>query len=250
MRSVHAIQRAMVRMLHDPAWVARIHAGPVPELSEPERALLVAVDRRAWSTDRYRRGRLVTALVEEYPVTAAVLGVRGVDRFLSTEAFAATLARRGSLAVDFGAFAIPRAGDVARLEQAIALARRGWRPTGGLVTRPGVEPVELAGGTLAFYADLRRRLGPDPLQALASGWEPVKPPAPGPEPEPVLVERSDGGEVRVGGATPALVALLRYARTPRDQSALAAHAERLGCDPGEGAELVAGLVAEGLLVAR
>lgn len=244
MRSVHAIQRAMVRMLFDPAFVEAVHRGPVPALTEPERALLVAVDRRAWGTDRYRRSRSVHALIEEFPATAAVLGVAEVDAWFSTEAFARTLASRGSLALDFGRWAEAQAGELAVLERAIALARRAERPVGsGLVTRPGVEPATLGAGTLQAYARIREALGPDPIEALAAGLEPVQPPEPGPA-EALLIERAPDGAIAISGATEALVALLTYTTTPRERAAVELHAGSLGCDPDEARELVDELSAE------
>lgn len=252
MRRVPALRQAMTRLLFDPAYVARVYAGPVDGLTEAERALLTAVDRRAWGTDKYRRSRGVQALIEEYPVTAAVLGVKGVDAFFSSSAFAGVLSERGSLALSFGLWAQARgAGDVARLERAVAQARRAKRPAGaGLVTRPGVEPITLPGGVLAFYAQQRQALGADPVAALAHGRPPVPVPAPTGEPDALLVERDDRGEVQVGGGSSALCALLTFTTQPRSRDAVLARARALGCDPGEDVELVDDLLGEGLLTVQ
>jgi hypothetical protein len=250
-RDVAALRHAMARMLYDPAFVQRVHAGPVPGLGEAELALLREVDTRAWSTDRYRRSRAVQALIEEYPVTAAVLGVKGVDAFFSSEAFGRVLTRRGSMALDFGTWAEARAGAVAKLERAVAAARRGERPSGaGLVTKPGVEPLLLPEGVLGFYAQQRQALGADPVAALAHGRAPVPTPSPGDGEDALLIERDEQGQVQVGGGSAALVRLLAFATTPRSREAVLAHARRLGCDPGEDAEVVDGLIDDGLLVAR
>jgi stage V sporulation protein SpoVS len=251
-RRVPALRQAMTRLLFDPAYVARVYAGPVDDLTEPERALLTAVDRRAWGTDRYRRSRGAQALIEEYPVTTAVLGVGGVDAYFSSAAFARVLSDRGSLALSFGLWAQARgAADVARLERAVALARRAERPDGpGLVTRPGVEPLTLPGGVLDFYAALRRALGPNPVEALAHGRAPVPLPAPNGDPDALLVERDAAGEVQVGGGSAALVTLLTFTLQPRPRDAVLARARGLGCDPGDDAELVDELLSEGLLVHR
>lgn len=250
-RDVAALRHAMARMLYDPAHVARVHAGPVPGLGEAERALLLAVDRRAWGTDRFRRSRAVQALIEEYPVTAAVLGVQGVDAFFSAEAFARVLTRRGSLALDFGSWAEPRAGAVARLERAVATARRGERAGGpGLVTAPGVEPLLLPGGVLGFYTAQRAALGADPVAALAHGRPLAPAPPPGDGEDALLIERDAQGQVQVGGGSPALVRLLAFLTTPRSRAAALAHARRLGCEPGDDIEVLDGLVADGLVVVR
>ena len=94
-----ALQQAIVRMMIDPAFVAQVHGKrPVPGLAEDERALLRAVDRRAFTTDRFRRARAVQALVEEYPCSAAAIGLTAVDAFLSAPEFAACVADRGGAA--------------------------------------------------------------------------------------------------------------------------------------------------------
>ena len=247
MRSVHALQRAMVRMLFDPAFTERVYSGPVNALSEPERELLVSVDRRAWTTDRYRRSRAVQALLEEFPVTGAVLGVVGVDAFFSTEAFAHTLSDRGSLALDFGTWATERASGIARLELSIARARRAEPRGAGIATRPGVEPVAIGQAHLALFSELRQRLGPTPLETFAAGWEPVALPDAGPL-EFLLVERAEDGNIGIGGGSAALVALLTFASTGHERSDVEAEAVRLGCSASEATELVDDLLAEGLLV--
>ena len=241
----------MARMLFDPAYVERVHAGPVEGLGEAERALLCRVDRRAWSTDRYRRSRSVQALIEEYPVTAAVLGVKGVDAFFSTGSFGRVLTQRGSLALDFGRWAEARAGAVARLERAIAAARRAERPDGpGLVTRPGVEPLLLPEGVLSFYAAERQSLGADPVAALAGGRPLARTPEVGEGDDALLIERDAQGQVQVGGGSPALVRLLAFTTVPRTRDATLAHARRLGCESGEDAEVVDGMIEDGLLLDR
>ena len=79
-----ALQQAIVRMMFDPAFAAAVHGRrALPGLAEDERALLRGVDRRAFATDHFRRARAVQALVEEYPVSAAAIGLAAVDAFLS-----------------------------------------------------------------------------------------------------------------------------------------------------------------------
>ena len=248
MRRVHAIQQAMVQMLLDPAFVERVLAGPVPSLTEPERALLLAVDPRAWSTDGYRRSRAVHALIDEYPATTAVIGVAQVDAFFSSEAFARSLAERGSLALDFGAWA--RAGELALLERTLALARRRERPTGaGVVTRPGLEPLVIGAGTLAAYTEIRASLGPEPLRTLARARAPTALPKAG-EPEFLLVDADADGNIALSGASEALVDLVRFCCEPRSRQAVEARAQHLGCDPREASELIDELIADATLLLR
>lgn len=249
MRSIGALQQAMVRLMVDPDWLEALQAGSVPELTEAERALLLAVDPRAWSTDPYRRTRLVQALIEEYPAVTAVLGVKRVEAFLSTPEFAHCLAHRGSMALAFGAWA--PTGDLAALEFAIARARRHERAPGpGIVTRPGVEPLVVAGGVIGTYARILHELGPDPLHKLAHGFVSRIQPEFTAEPDGLLIEVDANGAASVGGATVAMVELLQYTCTPRPRPELEARLRGIGLDAREARVQVAEWLDEGLLIAR
>ncbi len=248
---VQALQQAMVRMMVDPAFCARVYAGGDCGLDPADRALLQRVDRRAWSTDRYRRGRLVQALLDEYPATAAVIGVAGVDAFFGSEAFAACLARRGSMAVDFGAWAAGAGGGaVAQLEGAMARARR-WRPLpgAGIQPGPGVVPATLPGGTVAALQAARSALGAEPLAALAAG---TRVPAPVLDPEApaeALLVRCDAagalGLSPVGAGLCAVVAAV--AAAPLAPGPLLGRIRRLGARADEARALLDELLADGTL---
>ena len=250
-RRVPALRQAMVRMLYDPAYVGAVLAGPVAGLTEAERALLLQVDPRGWSTDRFRRSRGVHALLDEYPVTAAILGIAAVDAFFSSAAFARCLSTRGSMALDFGPFAIGHGGgEITRLELALARARRQERAAGpGLCCRPGVEALTVSAAAHAAWLRIRAELGPDPVAALVAGKRWPHPGEDGPQ-ENILIEVDAAGELSVGAASDGLVALLAFAAVPAPRLALEAEARRLGCDPGEDAELLDALLDEGLLIAR
>lgn len=253
------LQRLVVRMLYDPGLVAAVYAGaPVAGLDERDRPLLTAVDRRAWGTDPYRRSRSLSALIEEYPASAALVGVERLDAFFSSEPFHACIQDRGSLALAFGDWLSPLAGPMATLERAIASVRRPRpEPRPDLyATAAHIAPLSVPQGTLALYQDLRARLGPNPAATLVSKTLRMEAPLrlddlrrrpTGPEPEHLLVERDDAGEVGVGEASAALVALLEFAMKPRARAHLFTEARALGADPGEEAELIDGLCAEGLL---
>lgn len=248
-----ALQRVVARLLYDPALVERLYSGfPVPEISEDQRALLLKVDRRAWGTDPYRRGRALTSLLEEFPASAALAGVHTLDPFFSSTDFHNCVQRRGLLALAFGAWIARRVGPVAHLETAFAAARRATRPRGaGLITAPGVVSLALPAGTLERLNALRARLGPDPLGALAAGGlalAELRGPL-GPEPAWLLVERGADGGVGVGAVSEALGGLLRFTATPRAREEVLAEARRHGADPGEDSEILDGLIEDGLLIA-
>ena len=78
-----ALQRVVVRLLHDPAFVARVYEGQaVPELSDLELGWVRTTDRRTWGVDRFRRSRLLQALLEEFPVSGALRSITiAIERF-------------------------------------------------------------------------------------------------------------------------------------------------------------------------
>lgn len=251
-------------MHFDPAYAAAVRGdGRLPDLNTRERQLLRAVDPRALAVDPYRRARAVHALIEEYPVSAALLGVREVDAFFSTPVFRACVFGHGSMAMSFGTWLGDQAGGPGRIEAAIARARRGAvsRPAAGalLACNPRVVPLWAPAGSLACLERIRARLGPDPAAALATG--PTSRPS-GPAPalagerpprtsqrEALLVEASVDGDVSLGTASSPLVRLLLFAADGKSRAALAAEVVRLGADVDEADELLAGLVRDGLLVA-
>lgn len=235
-----ALHRATVRCLYDPALVERMRGGfRLPELSEQEHGWLLAVDPRAWRTDPYRRSRTLTALLEEFPVAASFTGVHTCDRFFSSPAFHACIQGRSHLALAFGTWL----GPAARLELAVARSRRGRR-TSGVQTRPGVVPTRVPEGFLAWFVQTRSEVLP--LARLVAGAKPSSlPPTQGGE--YLIVEPGEHGP-GIGGGSEALNALLAFCLEGVSREQALAEARRLGCEPGEDAELVDDLLAEGLLV--
>ncbi len=248
-----ALQRVIVRMLFDPPFVARVYDGePLPELDARARALLLAVDRGAWGTDPHRRARALTALLEEFPASAALAGLDRLDAFFSSPTFHRAIQARQSLAQAFGGWLLPLAGPVATLESVVAAARRDRSPPPGpgLVRAPGVRVLRVSGGTLARYQQVRARLGPDPLRALAAGPIGLPRLAPLEGEEILLLERNAGGSAAIGACADGLASLITLAARPLARELLLAEARRLGADPGEDAEIVDGLVSDGILVSQ
>jgi len=235
-----ALHRATVRCLYDPALVARLRAGErLPELSEQEHGWLLAVDPRAWTTDPYRRSRSLTALLDEFPVAAAVRGVRACDGFFSSQAFHRCIQDRGRLALAFGTWL----GPVATLELAIARSRRPG-PVAGLRLAPGVAAVTVPEGFLAWFVAARAEVLP--LETLVGGARPsAAPPTEGDE--HLIIEPGVDGP-QVGGGSAALNAFLDFCASGTTREAALAEARRLGCEPGDDESLLAELVGDGLLV--
>ncbi|MES2641826.1 MAG: hypothetical protein V4850_20205 [Myxococcota bacterium] len=250
------LQRVVVRMLYDPALVERIYGGaPVEGLDPAARAHLTRVDRRAWATDPYRRARTLQALLEEFPASAAEVGVSGLDRFFGERAFHAAIQARGSLAEAFGAWIAPMAGPVAEIERAVVAVRRAAEKplpvleAGTLLCAGTVVPLALPTGTCARWEGLRAALAPEPVPRLLAGFRaPARAPAAKRAPvEHLLVERGADGE-GVGHGSLGLHELLVRARRPVLRRVLHREALRHGAKPAEADEILDGLVSDGLLI--
>jgi hypothetical protein len=244
------VQQTLVAMLFDPAFAARVR-GPsaVPELSPRERELLREVDPRALVTDPHRRARAVHVLVEEFPVTAAVLGVAAIESFFASAEFRAGLHTRAAMTASFGVWLGERARGVGRLESAMAGLRRAKASAcGGMVgCPPGLRGLVVPADTLAFYLRVREELGPDPVHALAHRGERSRPSAPKRGKQFLLVERRPDGSLDLGTGSEPLVRLLRFTQAPRPRAEVEAQAVRLGAAAEEASALVEGLIADGLL---
>lgn len=260
------VQRAAVLLHFDPGFAEALHdrERPLPGwLAPDEAALLRRADPRAFRTDPERALRLLAALLEEYPVSCALLGREALPAFISSSLFHNAVVR-GRLVVDaFGDWLLPRAGGAAQLEHAIALARRRRRRRGaGIARAPGVELVRVPAGTLRFYAEARRQLGPSPRDAVAHGARLESAPdmegleellvEQGPVRGPALAEeRLEALEALEAGPSvapcaAALFSLLSFAREGRPRDLLVDEARRLGADD-EAHEVVTELIDAGLL---
>lgn len=247
------LQRGAVRLLHDPEAVARVYAGEgrLEPLSKQEIALLRHVDRRAWGVEPRRAG-LVAALIEEFPVTAALLGVGAIEALLSEAALwrgaLGGPGASGSVAVSAAALLEARRPILwpALVEGAVARARRPWASApirAEIAVAPGVVVRELAAGSLAEWQRLRGLVTPASvaagarLRAQAGGrgreWLVAQPGAEGPQ----LSIQPEG-----------VAGLLLFLAPGRSVAAAAAWLGRQGVEPGEAGEVLAGFEADGLIV--
>lgn len=217
--SVVAMQRVVVRMLFDPAFVERVYRAPHKTLGGLgiEEALitqLVENDRRLWNADRLRRSRALHILMEEFKVSTTLALHEGrslalLDAFFSSPHFHDAVQLRGYMAMAFVGYLESllkrrklRSNHMVyalRLESAMARSRRMWRDamrgvdtalerarTRGAsalwLNAPGVGGVFLPVGTLALVQHIERYLfevSQVPALALCDD-------APRPEPLPTL----------------------------------------------------------------
>lgn len=268
------------RVLSDPAGVL-----PRDALTAEERAWLVRPDARAWRADPDRPRRALAVLGREYPAAVALAVAAGgglglLDRFFATDLFAQVVTGRGSMAAAFGDFlaglaetgvvADRRVAPLARLEQAVVLLRRRYlrsadRAVGvdRTARRYRLAPGKTLHRAPAGTADLRDRIydrlahsGREFAQAVFEpGMQAPRTRVHASRTEPLLLEivPVDGPRMEhpagVAEITEAMNTLLEYAKEPRTMAELAVEVERLGADSGEGEEIIAGLVEEGILAA-
>jgi hypothetical protein len=243
------LQRLAVRMLYDEGFRARVLNGD-EAVDAADRALLAAVDPRAWSTDPYRSGRTLTAILTELPVTGALLGASRALQFFRSSAFHATIEERGSLVLSFGRWA--EVGPVGELELPVARLRRAVHSSpsigGGesLALGPRFRPIAVSQGTLAAYESLRQGLGSDPVAAI--GPEPLAAPATSDGREHLLVERAADGSIAIGTIGESLyIVLARLVEAPRPEHDVIEQLRELGAGD-EAEEILAGLVDDGVVV--
>lgn len=251
------VQRGLCVMLLDPTYAELVRGeAALPELGAAARAMLRTIDPRALGLDRFRRTRALQVILEEMPVSAALVGAAAAERFFSSPALRAAIFGRGSMVLAFGGWLGDSAGGVGRLEFAMARARRGGGAViegaraGGAMLRcsPKIAPLVAPAGTLAWYQRALARLGPTPLVTLAAQTRPwpQRPPSRGEE--FLLVEAGADGAVALGTGSAALVRLLVACAAPRGREAVAASAVALGAEAEDVAGLIDSLVGEGLLV--
>jgi len=260
---VRALQAVMLRLTVDPAYNARVYREDslsidLPDgrytLSPDDLQMVRAVDHRAWTTDRFRRARLTQAVIEEYLLTTALVGVAEVDAFFGTEAFARVLTHRGSMAEACGDWLADRvARDVrpfVQLEAAVVRARRGVRDDGpGLVSSPGMEGLRLPEGTLSHWQRGLGELGPNAFESVAQGrrWQA---PRAGGSRENLLIERQDGGGLGVHVLSAGVVGVLAFCRSPRSRSEVSREARRLKVPKKQVSGLLRRMLDEELLIER
>jgi hypothetical protein len=170
-----AAQRALVRMLFDPAFAAAVREAPDEVLRELEPALrrqLAQLDPRALEQDKLRRRRTLRTLAEEYKgaTTLALAETRRLaflDEFFCSAAFHGSVEERGSMPLAFGAWLAerdwrrPETRGVIALEAALARARRCGKLShepGWLAPAPGVVGVSVTRGAMVAMQACERYL--------------------------------------------------------------------------------------------
>lgn len=214
MKPAHILaQEALVRMLHDPGFAARVRAAPddtLPQLPTELRRQLAAIDARALHHDRLRGRRLLRTLFDEYKASTTYLLAKerqlaALDRFFAGEPFAQAVAGRHALHVAYAAFLVRDGGvpiDLVGIELMLAEARRPKAPArdGRLWRAPGVECTATTRGALATLQAIERYLyevNLMPAVALCVDGPPLALPAPDGEPLHLVAVPAEAGQTLV-----------------------------------------------------
>lgn len=161
----------IARMHFDAAFCERIYSGHRPsEIDEAQHQMLLAVDPRSFHCDPQRPHRLVQSLLLEAPVSSAIAGLDFVQHFCSSEHFHRAIMLRTYMIYAYLEWLESKAKDLARLERAIASARRRRSsPELGpqeLVLAPHCLTLQVPEGILDRYQKAMQLLGKDPLAWL------------------------------------------------------------------------------------
>jgi hypothetical protein len=278
-----ALQRVVVRMLHDAAFARAVladsHAATREiDLDDAERRWLVAPDPRAYEVDPLRRSRGLTGLIEEYAVSSALLvRARGRDRastaldaYFSSSAFHWCVQSGGSLADSFGTWLLSaespledaHARSIAEIERAIVRARRArelgpaWPITerevenSCVVLAPGVVVELMADGASARCAAALHRLRAHPhglMEGVLDPDHPLPTVESGAERAGVIVDgrRED---VRLEATSAELARVLAHCAEPIAFETFVAAGDREGATRQDCLAIVASFAEDGILL--
>lgn len=174
-----AVQRAIVKMLYDPQFAARVRSAPdeaLAHLPPTRRAQLAAVDPRALRLDPLRRQKLLRSLFDELKgsLTLALAETRAwsfLEGFFTSAPFHRVVDGDGVVALAMTSWleqsklTTPALRPLAALERAMCIARRDRRPPaqpyrrdGKLRLAPGVLPVRTTRGAITALHTVERYL--------------------------------------------------------------------------------------------
>ena len=221
-------QQAIVRMLFDGDFAARVRAEPaaaLPELPAALRAQLAAIDPRALKLDRLLRRRTLRTLFDEFKGSTTLFLARAkklaaLDDFFRSPPFVDALGSARPLALAYADFLGPATSPI---ERALAEARRTRPPPadGRIHRAAGVVALETTAGALAALQQAEQYLfevGLMPAVALCDDAPPLELDARAADPTPLFLVTVPSGSghalVTVDEITYALVASLPRPPSP------------------------------------
>jgi hypothetical protein len=271
-----AAQRALVRMMYDPAFVAAVKADPdrvLAHLPPSLRAQLQAIDPRAFALDPLRQRRTLGHLAEEWKATVTLVlaetrSYAHLAGFFSSSEFHEAVETRGPLPLAFAAWLAaelaagrlgsPLTAEVLAVETASAHARRAppppSSPSPGLTRAPGVSTVRVSSAALEAIQAAERYLFEAallPQVTLAADLPGPSLPERNGSPLTLIAVPLDGA-VSLVTVEPALATVLDLAGPPggpgRPRARLLAEAEARGLDARSAEDHLAELIDGELIV--
>ena len=265
-----ALQRALVIAQYDPevrfeALAEEVPAGAAAALGAAELAELARLDRRGLRTDPLRRRRLLRTLAEEYKASTTLLlaetrSLGGVETFFVGPAFRAAVLGDSPLAVAFGAFlaeaarhaTTPQLRGVVALEWTRAASRRSartaCRPDVSLA--PGVAVLAVDASVLPAVQAVERYLfevGLMPQVALCDDAPRLPPLGALTGQDEHYLFQPAGDEVALSPIDADLYRVLSSFTTPAPRPEAQARVSASGIPAARAAEVLDGLLLEGLL---
>lgn len=215
-------------------------------------AMLSRIPPAAWGTDGLMRTRILSTLVEEFPVSIGTAGLSAATAFVDDDAFWPVLHERLSLPEGFGRFICPTVGDLAVLETEISLTRRRFVDSSGLASlgvrlASGVSALSVQDGAFAAWT-LAWSHGVDLPSRVASGER--------------LASATGSGErtallIQVTGAPPAalvsetsaeLVEVFTWLKHEQSAAAVLVRLQNAGLSAAEANELLSEWRVDGMIV--
>lgn len=250
------VLRDTATWLHlSPARVEQLWAGElaIVGLEADGLAMLTRVPRAGWGTDRLMRARILSTLVEEFPVSLGTAGLTLAGEFVDHDAFWPVLHERQPLATGFSTFARGTVGDVAVIEGEISSARRGFLDVpavagGDAAVRlgPGVAAVTVENGAFAAWTaawskghGLPHRVAAGERLAAAT-WS-------GESTALLIQVVGSPPAAHVSESTAEFVQLFTWLQDGKSEERVVAYLGEFGASPTEAYELLAEWRADGLI---
>lgn len=251
------ILRDVATWLHlSPVQVGRLYSGnlQIAGLLPEALAILAQLPQAAWGTDRLMRARILSTLVEEFPVSLGTSGLALAGAFVDDDAFWPVLHGGLSLTEEFGAFIKPTAGDLAVLEAEIAAARRrfafGPHPAhtlGEIRVSPGVGALVVENGAFAAWTAAWSQASSLPAR-VAEGERLASCTWSGESTALLIQMIGTPPAADVSESTAEIVQLFIWLQEGKSVEAVVTRLENFGVSAAEAAELFAEWRADGLII--
>ena len=249
------IQRLILSLLHDSSFRSRLEDSPTRfethyGCTAVEIEHVLSFDPRLFRADPLRSDRLLTGLLDLYPVSIWSVFERGVfvklRAFFESVLFHQVIWERGLVHQSFGQYIIecfPTAAPYVALERAIEDARTVPRAVAVLdnqyVLNPSAHVLKMQTGYLDTLVEARARIAKTSMSGAAFLLQctgPLAYPTVEDTTEFILVE--GGRTPSIGGISASLAEILMFVQIPRSHDQLVEQLVREGANESECSELI------------